>query len=109
VEFPKSEDEISEALTAGAPKGDSAADALMTKLLVGVPVVKGKFVSEIEITEDPSKGMLVEDTEATWTFPLIGGTEVNVNDAFLSLPTRTEYTTIGYVANSVISGDLTVT
>jgi hypothetical protein len=49
--------------------------------------VKGKFVSETETTEDPSKEMLVEDTEATWAFPLIGGTEVNVNDAFLSLPT----------------------
>ena len=69
--------------------------------------MKGKFVSETETTEDPSKEMLVEDTEATWTFPLIVGTEVNVNDAFLSLPTRTEYTTIGYVENLVISGDLT--
>ena len=54
MEFPKSEDEISKALTAGAPKGDSAADALMTKLPVGVPVVKGKFVRKMETTEDPS-------------------------------------------------------
>ena len=79
----------------------------MTTLTVAVPVVKGKFVSETETTEDPSKEMLLEDTEATWTFPLIGGTEVNVNDAFLSLPTRAEYTTIGYVENFVISGALT--
>ncbi len=81
----------------------------MTTLTVAVPVVKGKFVSETEISEDASKGMLAEETEATWTFPLIGGTEVNVNDAFLSLPTRAEYTTIGYVENLLTSGDLIVT
>jgi hypothetical protein len=67
----------------------------MTKLTVGVPIVKGKFVSETEISEAASKGMLVDETEATLIFPLIGGTEVNKNDAFLSLPTRAEYTTIG--------------
>ena len=53
--------------------------------------------------------MLIDETEATCTFPLIGGTEVNVKDAFLSLPTRAEYTTIGNVENLVISGALTLT
>ena len=57
----------------------------------------------------PSKGICEGMTLATLTAPTIGGTEVNINVAFDSIPTREEYTTIGKVENTDTAGARTMT
>ena len=62
----------------------------------------------MDTTEDPSNGMIDGTIEANRTGPEMGGTEVKLNVAFFSMPTRAEYTIIGYVENTETSGDRTV-
>jgi hypothetical protein len=92
VAVPKSVDDTSVAATAGVPMliDEAEVDALKAKLLVGAPAVNGKLVRSMETNVVPSNGMIDGLMDETRTGPVIGGTEVYINVAFLSMPTRAE-------------------